>query len=78
MLWGTEGGVCLLASCRDTGSVGMGVLEPGRDPVVAGAVLPVGTPLLEAAPCQHGTAGITRDRSQGLSLLSLSWVGGYS
>lgn len=32
--------------------------------------------LLEASPCQHGTAGITQDRSQGLSLLSSSWVGG--
>lgn len=33
-------------------------------------------PLLKAAPFQHSTAGITWDRSQGLSLLSSSWVGG--
>lgn len=52
MLWGMEGGMYLLTSCQGTGSMGMGVLELGRDPTAAGAVSPTGTPCSKL-PCPN-------------------------
>lgn len=74
MLWGMGGQHVPACNLPGNWQCGHGVPGAGERPGSGQGCVYYQHLLLEASPCQHGTAGITRDRSQGLSLLSPSWV----